>query len=111
MDGYDLADACSIGPHVDSIKFSGGIVAGISLLSTRCLRLVHQEHKDCRLEVALSPRSFYILSGELRYEYTHEILGGLQSPEMIPATPSERRVSLIIRDVLPPDLTAGSSPA
>mmetsp|Transcript_22905 Transcript_22905/g.23135 ORF Transcript_22905/g.23135 Transcript_22905/m.23135 type:complete len:317 (+) Transcript_22905:333-1283(+) len=28
-----------IGPHIDSIKFSGGIVSGLSLLSTRIMRL------------------------------------------------------------------------
>ena len=33
------------GPHVDSIKFSGGIVAGLSLLSTRLMRLA-PDHCD-----------------------------------------------------------------
>lgn len=35
-----------IGPHVDSIKFSGGIVAGLSLLSTRIMRLSPDKTDD-----------------------------------------------------------------
>lgn len=34
-----------VAPHVDSLKFSGGIVAGLSLLSTRLLRLA-PDHSD-----------------------------------------------------------------
>ena len=35
----DLAADGHIGPHVDSVKFSGGMVAGLSLLSDRVMRL------------------------------------------------------------------------
>ena len=42
----DLAKDGHIGAHVDSIKFSGGIVAGLSLLSRRTMRLDydHEAH-------------------------------------------------------------------
>ena len=34
------------GPHVDSIKFSGGFVAGLSMLSTRLMRLAPDNSDD-----------------------------------------------------------------
>ena len=37
----DLADDGHIGPHVDSIKFSGKLICGLSLKSARILRLLH----------------------------------------------------------------------
>jgi hypothetical protein len=42
-----LLDHVFAGPHVDSIKFSGGIVASLSLMSPRILRLrMHDEEDD-----------------------------------------------------------------
>ena len=35
----DLSHDGHISPHVDSVKFSGGMVSGLSLLSTRILQL------------------------------------------------------------------------
>ena len=175
------------GPHVDSIKFSGGIVAGLSLLSTRLMRLA-PDHKDqnyadsascissdrtpyyslnCKgntsnlsgepmwsqfrgeqeqypswevaetlreqglghgqfppgeehplwrhepfldendlfngsIEMILHPRSLYILSGPLRYSFTHEIFGPDRAPLLFSEKIfSERRLSVIFRDELP----------
>lgn len=81
----DLAADGFIGPHVDSIKFSGKIIAGVSLMSTRVMRLKHSL-KDATLEpkilgdspetiyIKLPPRSLYILAESFRFNYTHEIL-------------------------------------
>ncbi len=47
-------------PHVDSIKFSGGTVAGLSLL-TPCVFELHHEKSPAVVHVLLEPRTFYIL--------------------------------------------------
>ncbi|GFH53862.1 hypothetical protein CTEN210_10338 [Chaetoceros tenuissimus] len=87
--------------HVDSIKFSGDIVAGLSLKSASIMRLRpasaselarrdgEEEHGDTldqteagskamigcgHVDLYLPPYSLYILSGVSRYFYTHEIL-------------------------------------
>lgn len=87
--------------HVDSIKFSGDIVAGLSLKSASIMRLRpasaselarrdgEEEHDDSldetdvsskamigcgHVDLYLPPCSLYILSGVSRYYYTHEIL-------------------------------------
>lgn len=99
----DLHKSGKLSAHVDSIKFSGHIVAGLSLMSPSILRLkpaapteigVHEEklntlicnyEKDetietkCvegegHLDLFLPSRSLYVLSGPSRYLYTHEIL-------------------------------------
>ena len=76
-----------IGPHIDSIKFSGKIVAGLSLQSSRLMELVHDENEAYMepksllpthpksIEMILLPRSLYILTGLTRYNYTHQIYG------------------------------------
>jgi len=84
--------------HVDSVKFSGDIVAGLSLCSSSIMRLKpasptelssEQQQKDddynrstCSksldsvgyVDLYLPPLSLYILSGMSRFEYTHELL-------------------------------------
>lgn len=80
----DLAPDGFIRPHIDSIKFSGSVVAGLSLLSERTMRF---QHEDSILDVSLPPRSLYLMTGSFRYRYTHEILTG-----------SERRMSIIFRN-------------
>lgn len=68
-------------PHVDSIKFSGDMIAGISLLSTRTMVLSPEgdpaSSRDPVADIALRlpPRSLYVLRGKYRYDYRHEILG------------------------------------
>ena len=109
-------------PHVDSIKFSGNLIAGLSLLSTRIMRLApaaqsqlpssgsasnipsppHKKDGDV-IDLLLPPGSLYILSGPLRYDYTHEILGeaGGSSSNDSPYPVCERRISIVLRDKLP----------
>ena len=86
----DLSPAGWIGPHVDSIKFSGDIVAGLSLLSCRVMRLTLDEtsltpnndddyyqqlrNLPASIDLLLPSKSMYILNGPFRYHYTHEIL-------------------------------------
>jgi alkylated DNA repair protein alkB family protein 7 len=114
----DLAgDKGCIGPHIDSVKFSGGIVAGLSLLSTRVMRLrldaeFTHNYQDPKyysmplvLDLLLPPRSLYVLSGPCRYHFTHEILdcddcNHLFDKELIKR---DRRISIILRDDIVPE--------
>ena len=80
----DLSANGELTAHVDSVKFSGGIVAGLSLLSDSIMRLKPSaEEWECNEKVDDSngyvdlylPRlSLYVLSGMSRYSYTHELL-------------------------------------
>lgn len=113
-----------LGAHVDSLKFSGGIISSLSLLSPRTLRLLPDmsgipDENDPQydrykynvtgampeiLEVIIRPRSFYMLSGPFRYCYSHSILGYDQKPLLIPEHESlpdvdiGRRISIMFRD-------------
>ena len=93
----DLAAWGVIKPHVDSIKFCGGLVCGLSLLSDAVMRFVldeeweegkvreeegrvkeeegrvREEEGRVWCEVVLPRRSVYVMSGRIRYDYTHEI--------------------------------------
>eukprot|EP01041_Mallomonas_annulata_P010894 gene10894-22744_t len=126
----ELHEDGHIGPHVDSVKFSGDVVAGLSLLSTRVMRLkpapeteITESHiRDASdadslyypqtVDLLLRPRSLYVLTGALRYRYTHEVLGKQSvSGEAATSTitnnwelpPPHRRLSVIIRDQHPSD--------
>lgn len=101
----------NIGPHVDSIKFSGDLIAVLSLQSTRILRLSpapetfelpNQYTKT--LEFRLSPRSLYLLTGPLRYNYNHEVLGNELPPRLLPPVENTRRLSLMFRDMHEKDI-------
>ncbi|KDO16086.1 hypothetical protein SPRG_18380 [Saprolegnia parasitica CBS 223.65] len=100
----DLAEAGYIKPHVDSIKFSGQIVAGISLLSPSVMRF-KEEVGPSQLDAFLPRRSFYCMSGGVRYRYTHEILPGHQTFQGRDVERT-RRISIMFRDVF--DETAKS---
>ncbi len=93
----DLAEDGEINNHVDSIKFSGGVVSGVSLVSPSIMR-VSRVYKNvkCTVDMFLPPRSLYILKDEARYDWEHEILRGVYwNGKMIEEA---RRVSLIFRD-------------
>ncbi|GBG32680.1 Alpha-ketoglutarate-dependent dioxygenase alkB-like 7, mitochondrial [Hondaea fermentalgiana] len=97
----DLAADGEIRPHVDSIKFSGEVVAGLSLLSTRTMSLrkgrddPHAYTKDePAVDLLLPPRSLYILCNRARFDMGHSV-------ERV--DPPERRFSIIFRDAIPID--------
>ena len=97
----DLAPDGLIAPHVDSVKFSGGLIAGLSLMSPRVMRLTPEPGKEGGvIELLLEPRSLYVLTGPLRYDFAHEVLGQGGVPSLFPppAPPLERRLSVILRD-------------
>lgn len=73
-------------PHVDSVRFSGAIVSGLSLKASCTMRL---QQEASVVDLTLPTRSLYVLSGPGRYDYTHEIRGLEQ-----------QRYSIIFRDAL-----------
>ena len=94
----DLAADGHITPHVDSIKFSGELVCGLSLLSPAIMTLTFDAEaaaadtpppgtvegvgaaeggegndEDAQVKLLLPPRSLYVLSGNARYHFAHSI--------------------------------------
>jgi alkylated DNA repair protein alkB family protein 7 len=92
-DGY-------IKPHIDSVRYCGDIISGISLLSDCVMRLRHKDQKDeLIVDVWLPRRSLYKLSGISRQDFTHEILADNVSYFEDRHVPKERRISVICRDM------------
>ena len=61
----ELAADGVIGRHVDHVEYSGGTIAGLSLVSSAVMTL-HHEGTDATLALQLAPRSLYVLSGAAR---------------------------------------------
>ena len=87
------ADGGVIRPHIDSIKFSGRVVAGVSLVSAATMVLAEADPATGEprpgareSELFLEPGSLYVLADEARYDFAHAI------------KPEGRRLSLILRD-------------
>lgn len=111
----DLDAAGIIKPHVDSVRYCGSTIAGLSLASDAIMRLIridetqykdNSEYRNMNLgdkgyfvDVLLKQRSLYICSFTARYNFTHEILG--QDVKVfnksIPVE-KKRRVSVICRN-------------
>ncbi|XP_054708780.1 alpha-ketoglutarate-dependent dioxygenase alkB homolog 7, mitochondrial-like isoform X3 [Uloborus diversus] len=94
----DIAKHGYIKPHVDSIKFCGDTIAGLSLLSSSIMRLAKENNKEKFVDVLLSRRSLYIMKGTSRYDFTHEILEDAKSYFKNKHVPRDRRVSIICRN-------------
>ena len=123
----DLRKKGELNAHVDSVRFSGHLVAGLSLLSPAIMRLRHppqpdehesEKHKNetsirdidkasssspdiGHVDLFLPPRSLYVLSGVGRYECSHEILPDASTfhSEREPIVVSrDQRLSIIFRD-------------
>ncbi|XP_032067335.1 alpha-ketoglutarate-dependent dioxygenase alkB homolog 7, mitochondrial [Thamnophis elegans] len=100
----DLDKSGHIKPHVDSVKFCGCTIAGLSLLSASVMRLVSQKNPQDWLDLLLERRSLYVLRGPARYEFTHEILRDEESFFDGRKVERERRISVICRNLpLPPE--------
>jgi hypothetical protein len=91
------------GPHIDSIKFSGDMICGLSLLSGRWMILTKDSSSSIsnlpadshpyfpsEKKIWLPPRSLYIQTGIWRYEYAHAI--------SLPDVEYERRLVLEINE-------------
>ncbi|CAK9818016.1 Alpha-ketoglutarate-dependent dioxygenase alkB homolog 7, mitochondrial [Anthophora plagiata] len=93
----DLAPEGWIKPHVDSIKFCGEIIAGLSLLTDSVMRLTMLKNETMYKDFLLPRRSLYIMSGTARYDYNHEILKNEKSYFKGQHILKDRRVSVICR--------------
>lgn len=103
----DLKQDGELMAHVDSVRFSGGMVAGISLLSSSIMRLrpgadVGRDPNEGVVDLLLPPLSLYVLSGVSRYQYAHELLpdGSIFEDHDGKSTDvaREHRLSVIFRD-------------
>ena len=81
----DLQPDGAISKHVDHVEYSGGTIAGLSLVSSAVMTL-HHEGTDAALDLTLPPRSLYALSGAARYEWGHSLV------------PAGRRIAMLFRD-------------
>lgn len=82
----ELSPRGRIDAHVDSVKFSGGVVAVASLCSDAILVLRHVPTGDitqpvppsdeATVSVYVPRRSIYVMQGEARYRWSHAILQG-----------------------------------
>ncbi|KAM6904421.1 alpha-ketoglutarate-dependent dioxygenase alkB homolog 7, mitochondrial [Xenentodon cancila] len=95
----DLDKAGYIKPHIDSVKFCGSTIAGLSLLSDSIMRLVKEDSPNEWLDLLLSRRSLYILRDQARYNFTHEILKDEDSVFNGQKVPRQRRISVICRNL------------
>eukprot|EP00985_Skeletonema_marinoi_P018353 scaffold10235_cov131-Skeletonema_marinoi.AAC.14 len=110
----DLSKNGRLDAHVDSVKFSGEIVAGISLLSDSIMRLrpakgewiddASDESSGGYVDLYLPKLSLYCLHGMSRFHYSHELLPSdsvyqISGREDVQVTRG-RRLSIIFRDAL-----------
>lgn len=104
----DLKRNGELKAHVDSVKFSGDLVAGISLLSSSIMRLKPDKDDEQGdnasgfVDLYLPPLSLYVLTSVSRYQYLHELLPSgaffeILDKHKIPVQ-RDRRLSVIFRD-------------
>ena len=112
----DLHQDGELNSHVDSVRFSGNLVAGLSLQSDAIMRLKRScdslssnEKGDTNetsktigsseyVDMLLPRRSLYVLSGISRYGFSHELLPcGSHFQNTVPIQRG-RRISIIFRD-------------
>ncbi|XP_054616505.1 alpha-ketoglutarate-dependent dioxygenase alkB homolog 7, mitochondrial [Dunckerocampus dactyliophorus] len=95
----DLDKAGYIKPHIDSVKFCGSTITGLSLLSDSVMRMVKEDAPSEWLDLLLPRRSLYILRDQARYDFTHEILKDEESVFNGQKVPRQRRISVICRNL------------
>ncbi|XP_070157680.1 alpha-ketoglutarate-dependent dioxygenase alkB homolog 7, mitochondrial [Polyergus mexicanus] len=106
----DLASEGWIKPHIDSVRFCGDIIAGLSLLTDSVMKLTMEGHEKECIECFLLPRrSLYIMSGVARYKYNHEILKSEESYFEGRHVPKSRRISIICRSEADPEISGNST--
>ncbi|XP_068606354.1 alpha-ketoglutarate-dependent dioxygenase alkB homolog 7, mitochondrial [Brachionichthys hirsutus] len=95
----DLDKSGYIKPHIDSVKFCGSTIAGLSLLSDCIMRLVTEDDASEWVDLLLPRRSLYILRDQARYKFTHQILKDEESVFNGQKVPRLRRISVICRNL------------
>ncbi|XP_018596390.1 alpha-ketoglutarate-dependent dioxygenase alkB homolog 7, mitochondrial [Scleropages formosus] len=95
----DLDKAGYIKAHLDSVKFCGSTIAGLSLLSDSVMRLVSEDNTKDWVDLLLPRRSLYILRDHARFKFTHEVLKDQESFFAGGRIPRHRRISVICRNL------------
>uniref|UniRef100_A0A1I7XC61 2OG-FeII_Oxy_2 domain-containing protein n=1 Tax=Heterorhabditis bacteriophora TaxID=37862 RepID=A0A1I7XC61_HETBA len=96
----DLHKDGVIKPHIDSSRYCGDVITGVSLLSDCVMRLRHKDRKDeLVVDLLLPRRSLYRLGEISRYEFTHEVLANNESKFNGRTIVKDRRISIICRDL------------
>uniref|UniRef100_H2YPS2 Uncharacterized protein n=1 Tax=Ciona savignyi TaxID=51511 RepID=H2YPS2_CIOSA len=93
----DLAEHGFINPHVDSVRFCGRVIAGLSLLSPCVMKYTHKDDASVWFQALLQRRSLYIMKDRVRYDFKHEILRNERSIFKNEIIPKFRRVSVLCR--------------
>ena len=103
----ELAEGGSISAHVDSVKFSGGVVAGLCLLSDAVMVLTPDTDGPRpaapaapEVRLLLPRRCFYTLTDEARYAWAHAVPAGAAATFRGAAVKRGRRLSIMLRDAL-----------
>ncbi|MEQ8265803.1 alpha-ketoglutarate-dependent dioxygenase AlkB [Parvibaculum sp.] len=89
-----------ISAHVDCVPCFSERIAPLSLLSS-CEMIFRKAKTGEKLSTILEPRSLLILSGEARYEWTHEIPARKSDVVDGAKQPRTRRISLTFRTITP----------
>ncbi|VDK83272.1 unnamed protein product [Litomosoides sigmodontis] len=96
----DLHEDGVIKPHIDSVRYCGDVIAGLSLLSDAVMRLRHKEQRDQLIvDLLLQRRCLYRIGEFSRYEFYHEVLGKADSFFMGMPVLRSRRISIVCRDL------------
>ncbi|CAH0384532.1 unnamed protein product [Bemisia tabaci] len=98
----DLQEDGFIKPHIDSVRFCGNTVAGLSLMTDSVMRFVSASNKSLKIDIFLARRSLYIMRNAMRYDFTHEILHNKESFFNGEQVHKSRRMSVICRNEPPP---------
>ena len=93
----DLSKDGYIKPHVDSVRFCGSTIAGVSLLSPCVFKLVHTKDDASYALCLVKRRSLYIMRDVIRYDYMHEVLANEHSIFNGEPVEKDRRISIICR--------------
>ena len=88
-----------ISAHIDCEPCFGPVVASLSLLSN-CEMVFRNVDSRAAAGIILEPRSLVILSGESRYQWTHEIPARKSDVINEQRHLRDRRISLTFREVL-----------
>ncbi|KAK7693678.1 hypothetical protein QCA50_003248 [Cerrena zonata] len=89
-----LASDGEILPHIDNLQASGSWILGVSLGSSRILRIENVDDPTDVHELMLPSGSVYLQRDSTRYSYKHSILKGGTDPET-----SGQRLSIMIRNL------------
>jgi alkylated DNA repair dioxygenase AlkB len=93
INNYNIGQGIS--KHIDSLSY-GSVIACFTL-NSGCY--INFEYKDNKKSIYVKPNSLYILSGDARYKWTHEITG--RKSDMIDGIKilRHRRISITFRNV------------